>query len=50
MIFQALINMAYCCLILVGKLIQKIVFGKLRVSEQQVRLSITVLYGGANNR
>lgn len=30
-----LINMAYCCLILVGKLIQKIVFGELRVSEQQ---------------
>ena len=30
-----LINMAYCCLILVGKLIQKMVFGELRVSEQQ---------------
>jgi autocrine motility factor receptor len=30
-----LINMAYCCLILVGKVIQKLVFGELRVSEQQ---------------
>lgn len=30
-----LINMAYCCLILVGKFIQKLVFGELRVSEQQ---------------
>ena len=30
-----LINMAYCCLILVGKVIQKVVFGELRVSEQQ---------------
>ncbi|KAI0226395.1 E3 ubiquitin-protein ligase AMFR, partial [Lamellibrachia satsuma] len=31
----SLINMAYCCLILIGKLIQRITFGKLRVSEQQ---------------
>jgi PREDICTED: autocrine motility factor receptor-like len=31
----AVINMAYCCLILVGKVIQKLVFGELRVSEQQ---------------
>lgn len=30
-----LINMAYCCLILVGKVIQTLVFGELRVSEQQ---------------
>jgi len=30
-----LINMAYCCLILVGKFIQHLVFGELRVSEQQ---------------
>lgn len=30
-----LINMAYCCLILIGKFIQKLVFGELRVSEQQ---------------
>lgn len=30
-----LINMAYCCLILIGKVIQKFVFGDLRVSEQQ---------------
>ncbi|KAI1280823.1 E3 ubiquitin-protein ligase AMFR [Halotydeus destructor] len=30
-----LINMAYCCLILVGKVIQRMVFGDLRVSEQQ---------------
>jgi autocrine motility factor receptor len=30
-----LINMAYCCLILLGKSIQKIVFGELRISEQQ---------------
>lgn len=30
-----LINMAYCCLILFGKVIQKLVFGELRISEQQ---------------
>lgn len=30
-----LVNTAYCCLILLGKLVQKIVFGDLRVSEQQ---------------
>jgi autocrine motility factor receptor len=30
-----LINMAYCCLILFGKFIQRLVFGDLRVSEQQ---------------
>jgi autocrine motility factor receptor len=30
-----LINMAYCCLILFGKLIQQIVFGRLRVVEEQ---------------
>lgn len=29
------INMAFCVLILVGKMIQKLVFGELRVSEQQ---------------
>ncbi|XP_077983036.1 uncharacterized protein LOC144437877 [Glandiceps talaboti] len=31
----AIINMGYCLLILLGKLIQVIVFGQLRVSEQQ---------------
>lgn len=30
-----LVNMAYCCLILLGTFIQKLVFGELRVSEQQ---------------
>lgn len=30
--------MAYCCLILLGKSIQKVVFGELRISEQQVGL------------
>ena len=30
--------MAYCCFLLVGKLIQWTVFGQLRVSEQQVCL------------
>uniref|UniRef100_A0A182PHA0 E3 ubiquitin-protein ligase AMFR n=1 Tax=Anopheles epiroticus TaxID=199890 RepID=A0A182PHA0_9DIPT len=30
-----LINTAYCCLILIGKTIQKFVFGELRISEQQ---------------
>uniref|UniRef100_A0A2M4A0A2 E3 ubiquitin-protein ligase AMFR n=1 Tax=Anopheles triannulatus TaxID=58253 RepID=A0A2M4A0A2_9DIPT len=30
-----LINTAYCCLILLGKSIQKFVFGELRISEQQ---------------
>lgn len=32
---QTIINMAYCCLILLGKSIQKLVFGELRISEQQ---------------
>lgn len=32
---QTLINMAYCILILLGTLIQRLVFGELRVSEQQ---------------
>uniref|UniRef100_A0A182XZ10 E3 ubiquitin-protein ligase AMFR n=1 Tax=Anopheles stephensi TaxID=30069 RepID=A0A182XZ10_ANOST len=32
---QTLINTAYCCLILLGKSIQKFVFGELRISEQQ---------------
>lgn len=30
-----MVNTAYCCLILLGKLVQKVVFGELRVSEQQ---------------
>ncbi|XP_048778287.2 E3 ubiquitin-protein ligase AMFR-like [Ostrea edulis] len=30
-----LVNSAYCCLILLGKLIQKLVFGDLRVAEEQ---------------
>lgn len=30
-----LVNTAYCCFILLGKLIQKMVFGELRVVEQQ---------------
>ncbi|XP_061162346.1 E3 ubiquitin-protein ligase AMFR-like [Saccostrea echinata] len=30
-----LVNSAYCCLILLGKAIQKLVFGELRVSEEQ---------------
>lgn len=33
--FQTLINMAYCILILLGKTIQKLVFGELRPSERQ---------------
>ena len=36
-----MINMAYCCLILLGKVIQKLVFGKLRVIENQVRFKAT---------
>lgn len=35
MFLQTLVNMAYCCLILLGTFIQKLVFGELRVSEQQ---------------
>lgn len=35
LIFQNLINMAYVCLILLGKSIQKVVFGELRISENQ---------------
>lgn len=34
-LFQTVINAAYCCLILLGKSIQKLVFGELRISEQQ---------------
>lgn len=30
-----LVNMAYCCLIIVAKIIQKVVFGELRVVEKQ---------------
>lgn len=37
---QIIINMAYCCLILIGKTIQSIVFGELRISEQQVNSQI----------
>lgn len=33
---QTLVNSCYCLLILVGKLIQNVVFGELRVIEQQV--------------
>lgn len=36
LIFKILVNSAYCCLILLGKAIQKLVFGELRVSEEQV--------------
>ncbi|XP_031370527.1 E3 ubiquitin-protein ligase AMFR-like [Apis dorsata] len=32
---QTLINMAYCILVLLGKTIQKLVFGELRASERQ---------------
>lgn len=42
---QVLINMAYCCLFLVGKFIQKIVFGDLRISEQQVTI-LCRIFGG----
>ena len=34
--FQTMVNTVYCILILMGKLIQAIIFGELRVSEQQV--------------
>ncbi|EDV26081.1 uncharacterized protein TRIADDRAFT_24155, partial [Trichoplax adhaerens] len=32
---QVVVNMAYCTLFLVARLVQKVVFGELRVSEQQ---------------
>lgn len=35
MCIWTLINMTYCCFVLIGKIIQKLVFGDLRVSEQQ---------------
>lgn len=35
--FQSNLNMAYCCLFLFGKIIQRVVFGDLRASELQVR-------------
>ncbi|KAL1129927.1 hypothetical protein AAG570_012871 [Ranatra chinensis] len=34
-LFQILLNCGYCCLFLAGKIIQKLVFGELRVSESQ---------------
>lgn len=34
--FQSNLNMAYCCLFLFGKVIQRVVFGDLRSSEMQV--------------
>lgn len=33
---QSNLNMAYCCLFLFGKIIQRVVFGDLRASELQV--------------
>ena len=33
--FQVLVNTAYCLLILMGKLIQHLIFGELRVAEAQ---------------
>ena len=36
--FQSNLNMAYCCLFLFGKIIQRVVFGDLRASELQVSL------------
>jgi len=41
--------MAYCCLILFGKLIQQIVFGHLRVVEQQVN-EPQIYFTDSNNR
>lgn len=35
LLFQTMINMAFCWLILLGRCIQRFVFGELRVSEQQ---------------
>uniref|UniRef100_A0A7G3AB75 Putative e3 ubiquitin ligase n=1 Tax=Lutzomyia longipalpis TaxID=7200 RepID=A0A7G3AB75_LUTLO len=40
MCIWTLINMAYCCLILLGKSIQKVVFGELRISEQQTLINM----------
>lgn len=34
-LFQTMINMAFCWFILLGRAVQKLVFGDLRVSEQQ---------------
>jgi hypothetical protein len=39
-VLQTVVNTAYCCLILLAKLIQKIVFGELRVVEKQVNSKI----------
>lgn len=43
LIFKILVNSAYCCLILLGKAIQKLVFGELRVSEEQVYMYRQIL-------
>ena len=34
---QSTLNMAYCCLFLFGKIIQRLVFGNIRPNELQVR-------------
>lgn len=34
-VFQTVINMAYCCLLVAGRIVQRLVFGELRVSERQ---------------
>ena len=43
---QTVVNTAYCCLILLAKLIQKIVFGELRVVEKQVNNKIQKIMFG----
>jgi len=42
--FWSNLNMAYCCLFLFGKIIQRVVFSDLRASELQVSLKGTESY------
>ena len=42
-VFQSNLNLAYCCLFLFGKVIQRVVFGDLRASELQVGIKAVLL-------
>ncbi len=45
-----LINFSYCCLILFSKIIQELIFGKLRVVENQVTVFGRIFIIGAHSR
>lgn len=45
-----LINFSYCCLILFSKIIQELIFGKLRVVENQVTVFARIFIIGVHSR